>query len=463
MTCIPAKSHPIEIIQNNFFNLSPRNSCQRPSLTPETIQDLVKGLARLEGRACRTSLPPPRPESHCLPKTPQGTWGVAANETGRIWGDPHFEEADGGKFDVQGEAGKTYNLLNDTGLQLNGRFDGAPGQTTVVGQTGLTLTGLRGSSQIQFDKQGQALLDQRAMRAGMMETLADGGHAHLSQNGKTLTIMSGEGYTITQEAKGHEMEIRVKSPNEGVASDARMPGGLLGQTFDADKSARNSREKQGEGAIAGTVRDYEVAGVFGTVSPLLQRGAAPETVTRVGQLFQNAGATPPLTLPHLNPVTGVPVDWNQSVTDQTLDFMIGQGNRQTIFRQVADSNHKGDKLLQMLLAALQTGNIDLAMLLFSSVESREATQLTKALTQKLLEAQENRRRLTGQLTSQDKNAQNQTAQVQANVQEVNDTIQLLTTFIKDVNEQKNRTTEFASNFLNGEHQTTMSIVRGMKS
>ena len=238
----------------------------------------------------------------------------------------------------------------------------------------------------------------------------------------------------------------------------------MGQTFDVDKDLRNSNGRQGEGAIAGRVQDYEVpGGIFGGIIPALQQGASPETLARIGQIFSNAGITPPLTLPNTNPMTGTPVDWNQSVTDQTLDFMIGQTNRQAMMQQTTDSSRESDKLLQTLLNALRMGNIDLAMLLFSSLESRESSQLTRTLTQKLLEAQQNRRQLTGQLTSQDKNAQNKTAQVQANVQEVNDTIQQLTTFIRDVNDQKNRTMEFANNFLGGEHQTTMSIVRGMRA
>jgi hypothetical protein len=133
-----------------------------------------------------------------------------------------------------------------------------------------------------------------------------------------------------------------------------------------------------------------------------------------------------------------------------------------MLQQTSDRNQESDKLLETLLSALQTGNIDLAMLLFSSLESRDASKLTQVLTQKLLDAQQQRRQLTGQLTSQDKDSQNKTAQVQADVQEVNDTIQLLTTFIRDVNDQKNRTMEFANNFLSDEQQTTMSIVRGMR-
>jgi hypothetical protein len=357
---------------------------------------------------------------------------------------------------------KNHTTPQDTGLSSTDASCGSRNTTVRWGRT--DVRGLRGSSQIQFDNTGHALINGQAMMPGTMETLADGGHAQLSQNGKTLTIMTGEGYTVIQEAKGSEMDIQAKSSSRGVAGDGRMPGGLLGQAFDGDKIARNSGGPQGEGAIGGSVQDYEVpGGVFGSVIPSLQRGVSQETLARIGQIFSNASITPPLTLPDTNPITGNPVDWNQSLSEQTLDFMISQTNRQAMMKQSSESNQVSDKLLQTLLIALRTGNIDLAMLLFSSLESREASGLTRALTQKLLEAQQNRRQLTGQLTSQDKNAQNKTAQVQANVQEVNDTIQLLTTFIRDVNDQKNRTMEFANNFLSGEHQTTMSIVRGMRA
>ena len=47
---------------------------------------------------------------------------VAANQTARFWGDPHFIGADGGKFDVQGEPDKTFNILTDKGLQFHGLF-----------------------------------------------------------------------------------------------------------------------------------------------------------------------------------------------------------------------------------------------------------------------------------------------------------------------------------------------------
>jgi hypothetical protein len=186
-------------------------------------------------------------------------------------------------------------------------------------------------------------------------------------------------------------------------------------------------------------------------APFLSQDQAADLVKRLSQLQQGC-----------QPCVATCPDENISVVDEMVNFMIGQTNRQTTFKQIDETQRKSDKCLRLLLTALQTGHIDLAMLLFSSLESREATEMTKVLTQKLVEAQENRRKLTGQMASNDKDSQKNLAQTQASVQEVNDTIQMLTTFIRDVNDQKNRTMEFANNFLSNENQTTMSIVRGMK-
>lgn len=42
---------------------------------------------------------------------------------GSITGDPHFLGADGEKYDIKGEHGKTYNLIADKDMSVNARFD----------------------------------------------------------------------------------------------------------------------------------------------------------------------------------------------------------------------------------------------------------------------------------------------------------------------------------------------------
>jgi hypothetical protein len=77
---------------------------------------------------------------------------VAANETAKFWGDPHFQGGDGGLFDVQGEPNKTFNILTDKGLQFHGLFiPGDPPGVTLVGQTSLRVDKDGKANAIQFE------------------------------------------------------------------------------------------------------------------------------------------------------------------------------------------------------------------------------------------------------------------------------------------------------------------------
>jgi hypothetical protein len=189
---------------------------------------------------------------------------VAASETGTITGDPHFKGGDGGKYDVQGYPGKSYDLLSDTNLSYNGKFEAwGNNGATVVGSSAINVCDLGGSnfSSVTFDKTGVAKVNGQELQDGQSVILADGGTATL--NGKTLTVTTAEGYTIKQTAMpGGYINSEVKTSALGVGTDNRMPDGLLGQTFDADDVARNGKKgagAQGEGAIEGKVEDYETA------------------------------------------------------------------------------------------------------------------------------------------------------------------------------------------------------------
>lgn len=199
---------------------------------------------------------------------------VAASETARVWGDPHFVGADGGKFDVQGEAGKTYNLLSDTGLKFFGQFDGWGNGITVVGRTGLTVTGAGGESRVHFCAKSDSMkVDGEVLQDGQSRVLADGGT--VTKKGRDIITRTGEGYRIVQHDKGKHIDAEVHSGDRGV-HNGRMPTGLMGCTFDADKDKRDGKKgkgAQGEGAIDGVVGDHEVKdGVFGTAKSALAQG-----------------------------------------------------------------------------------------------------------------------------------------------------------------------------------------------
>ncbi|MEW5818952.1 MAG: hypothetical protein AB1782_02060 [Cyanobacteriota bacterium] len=199
---------------------------------------------------------------------------VAANEVGTITGDPHFKGGDGGRYDVQGQAGKVYDLLSDSNLSFNGRFDawGSNG-ATIVGETAINVSSLGGNSYstVTYSKDGVAKVNGQELKDGETVVLADGGTA--TKQGNKLIVQTAEGYTITQtchpSAHGNYINSEVKTGALGVATDNVLPGGLLGQTFDADNVARNGAKgagAQGEGAIDGVVQDYETAlGAIGDV------------------------------------------------------------------------------------------------------------------------------------------------------------------------------------------------------
>ncbi|MFT4977585.1 MAG: hypothetical protein ACI8S6_003490, partial [Myxococcota bacterium] len=188
---------------------------------------------------------------------------IAQDETARFWGDPHFVGGDGGQFDVQGEAGKTYNLLTDKGLLYHGRFDGWGQGVTVVGRTHLRLLGKGGKSDIIFEpKKNTASINGQKVKATPTPT-ADGGLTKIS--GRDLITHTAEGYEIIQHGRGggdrSYIDAEVNTGKKGVAMDGVKPGGLLGITFDKGSQKRDGKKgrgAQGEGAIDGVYTDYEV-------------------------------------------------------------------------------------------------------------------------------------------------------------------------------------------------------------
>ncbi len=186
---------------------------------------------------------------------------------GRIWGDPHFIGAEGGKYDVQGAAGKTYNILSDQGIQVNAEFRawGSKG-ATVIGAMGVSL----GQDQIRIGEQG-------ALAINGVEIAEDGVYLDgaVTKKGTDISVKQGE-YQLDVQAKSH---INVDLHGTDVTSDWVAPHGLWGQTLDGDGVARNGDKghgAQGGGAIETvtgefaakgdktTVTAYEVSGLFDT-------------------------------------------------------------------------------------------------------------------------------------------------------------------------------------------------------
>ena len=192
---------------------------------------------------------------------------VAIHENAQIWGDPHFVGADGGKFDLHGEAGNIYNILSDRNLQLNAEFIDWPNGTTVIGRSGITI----GEDQIEIYKDGSFSVNGT--------TYTDNGiylDDIIEKADNRVFVRSGE-YDLEFLTKGSHMDIHFDSEN--VVKDNILPQGLWGGTVDGDGIAREGDKgtnAQGGGGIlkldgtiapAGdteTVKLYELDNLFNT-------------------------------------------------------------------------------------------------------------------------------------------------------------------------------------------------------
>lgn len=178
--------------------------------------------------------PPPPPTPPTPPPPP-----VAANEQARIWGDPHIDDADGGKYEFH-QTG-LFNVLKDTDLTVNARHIQAGNQNlTVVGEVGVRV----GSRTINLTPDGQVNLGsvfptfaaEPPLQSGQTRILGDG--ATISRTGNVVNLETPEykvKFTLGQvfaNTKHIDMDVWTKAG--GVLSDGVAPTGLLGETFDAD-------------------------------------------------------------------------------------------------------------------------------------------------------------------------------------------------------------------------------------
>ncbi len=152
-----------------------------------------------------------------------------------------------------------------------------------------------------------------------------------------------------------------------------------------------------------------------------------------------------------------------STSYNPVAYMIQQNNKNSQFQEFAASNRKVTQQLNLMMTAIKSGNLTLAMIILSSLESKDAAKMNEMLAKQLTDARDNRKKVSDSIAKAlGKKDSKEEQKLTNQMNEVNDTIQLITSLIKDVNDQKNRTIEFANNFNANEHQIDMDIVRGMR-
>lgn len=213
---------------------------------------------------------PEKPEKPDKPKPDKPTPDYKDNPDSKYYGDPHFVGFGGEKYDVMGEAGKTYNILSDKDLQYNGKFvawDKKPG-STVIGEAGITS----GKDQLEYKLGDTPKLNGKALESGKDYSLDGGGKA--KWDGSKMHYENNE-YTIDLSRDPSNKDailsnVKVKGGANPLA-DGVAAHGLLGQTADgvegkrvgknsdgSEKTSKNSDSKQGGTVIDGSYKDYEV-------------------------------------------------------------------------------------------------------------------------------------------------------------------------------------------------------------
>lgn len=399
---------------------------------------------------------------------PPVTTPIAANEEATVTGDPHVREADGGHFDFQGVAGRTYNLINDTGFIFNAKFQPYAGSgATTMGEIGGIISGPWGTSRIQVNAHSQTpvMVDGAPVNPNESVRLADGGSLSVSKDGRTIHFTTREGYqnTITLQGKGDGayLDYAVKSGTQGVGFDGKMPGGLVGHTFDGDGKARNGRTgagAQGEGAIDGTYTDYEVPGGLMGLPQLqiMKPGAFPEIYIQDPRYAQYFG------LPTGTSAQLVSPDHIQDLWTQVANDTLTQQMRDTAHSQYTKGKEQTQKLEMLLLLALNSGNLDLAMMLISGLESQKANQLAGSMVSQIKKKQDERKAIVDQIGDpKNKNDGATIQKLNLDAGDKNTEINMLQTFIQELMAQKGETQQLTSNYLKSKHEVSQAILRNI--
>ena len=120
---------------------------------------------------------------------------------------------------------------------------------------------------------------------------------------------------------------------------------------------------------------------------------------------------------------------------------------------------KGAKRISLLQAALNSGDIDLAMLLIAGLESQQTNTIAGKLMTSIQEKQKERQAIADQMTSEKDPAK--ASALNEKAANIGTDIGLLQILLQDIMSQKNEAQQMASNYLKSKHDTAQAIIRNM--
>lgn len=151
--------------------------------------------------------------------------------------------------------------------------------------------------------------------------------------------------------------------------------------------------------------------------------------------------------------------WNQTLRQSNQ-----QVQKQISGQQSQAECEKAKKLERLLMMALNSGDMELAMLLFSALETKQANEIAKSLLQRMHDLQAQKRQYSDQIAalgSESKEDAKKANDLNLKIGDVSTEIGMLQTFLQEATAQKNEAQTMASNFLKGRHEVGMSIARNI--
>ncbi|MGE0201355.1 MAG: hypothetical protein AB7P76_10350 [Candidatus Melainabacteria bacterium] len=200
----------------------PKPACQEPPPPPACEEPPVQEPPCEEPPAPPVCEKEPEPPCEEPPPPPPAYNG---GKKAHCEGDPHFMGFDGEKFDVQGEAGKVYNILSDKGLQYNGRFESWSGtDANIIEEAGLRV----GDQTVTYNaKTGAATLNGESIAEGFTNDWIQFGDGRLK-------VTSPEYIVELQRMENTYLNSDVHLNTDNPLADGVNPHGIMGQTADGD-------------------------------------------------------------------------------------------------------------------------------------------------------------------------------------------------------------------------------------
>jgi hypothetical protein len=188
------------------------------------------------------------------------------NEHARIWGDPHIDEADGGKYDFQ-QVG-LFSVLKDKNMALNVNTvaGGQNNAVTLINKSGVVV----GSRTVQVDSNGKVTVGYADSNITTAPITLQNGQTVLLDSGSSITKNNDKVTLQTPEYKVQfdtgemfegiqHMNIDVWTKAGGVFSDGVAPTGLLGETFDDDTTQQTGTKQSVASYAQSSLFDRSVA------------------------------------------------------------------------------------------------------------------------------------------------------------------------------------------------------------